>query len=455
MAVIQGFRCWLSAPATSVSRCLATRCRFPPGTRRGAATTLFLLWCVAVDPAVAEGLTLNGYYDAALVRSEVVASQSELIKQAEERYRQATGSLYPTLSGIASYTWQDDKALNSSISPSRQPNARINATQPLFRGFREFAAMRQTQALVDAQGALRDQARVQLFRDVAQNYYDVLALESDLTNLERQIEFNRARERELQERVRIGKSRVSETLTVQSAVSTLEAQREQIRAQLGTSRDVFAFLSGMAASTALRDTEVVPERIDSLDVYLGRLASRPDVIVAEGRLKAAQESISVARGDHWPSLDLSANRYLERSGNLEFVEWDVQLALTVPLYAGGITESRVREATSVSEQANLDASRVRRLADQELRSLHQTVLQDRAQLEALEKATQSAKRNYEAQQRDYRLGLVTNLDVLQALNSYQENQRALDRAAFGARFNFMRLEAAAARRPARQAGSAP
>ena len=45
---------------------------------------------------------------------------------------------------------------------------------------------------------------------------------------------------------------------------------------------------------------------------------------------------------------------------------------------------------------------------------------DRSQLDALEKATEAARKNYEAQRRDYRLGLVTNLDALQALTAFRK-----------------------------------
>jgi outer membrane protein len=80
---------------------------------------------------------------------------------------------------------------------------------------------------------------------------------------------------------------------------------------------------------------------------------------------------------------------------------------------------------------------------------------DASQLAALEKATEAARKNYEAQRHDYRLGLVTNLDVLQALTTFQENQRALDRARYTAKIDFFRLQAAAVRRPALPEGAAP
>jgi outer membrane protein len=419
------------------------------------AALVLCLWGAARPVAAAETLTLDEYFAQALVRSEVVATQGELILQAEERYRQAKSTLRPSVDGVASYTWLDSGARDTTANPTRQPHARLTATQPLFRGFREFASMRQTQALMGAQSEDYRQARTQLFKDVAQNFYDVLAFEQDLGNLDEQIRQNIEREKELQDRVRIGRSRSGERLTVQSTISTLRAQVEQLRAQLAAAREAFAFLSGLPADTLLRDTEALPARLDPLDTYLARLELRPDVKAAQQRLVAAQENISVARGARQPSLDLNANRYLERKGSLEDVDWDVQLALTIPLYAGGSRQSQVREAVSLSTQAELGASQVRRQAEQEIRSVYQSVVFDRSQLEALEKATEAARKNYEVQRRDYRLGLVTNLDVLQALTDFQGNQRALDRARYTAKLNYLRLEAAAMRRPVASEGATP
>ena len=410
----------------------------------------------ALHPAfAAEVLTLDEYFAQALVRSEVVTIQGELVQQAQERERQAGAALYPTLTGFASYTWQDTGARDLTLNPTRQRLARITANQPLFRGFREFAAVRQSRALVGAQGDDYSQARVQLYKDVAQNFYEVLAIEQDLASLGEQIDQYRQRTKELQGRVRIGRSRSGEVLTVQSVISTVEAEIEQRRADLSAAREVFAFLSGLPATTLLRDTEVLPVHPGALDEYLARVALRPDVQALQQRQTAAQENLAVARGAHLPSLDLNANRYLERSGGLANVDWDVQLALTVPLYAGGGVQSRVREAQSQSAQAELSVSQARRQAQQEIRSVYQNVVLDRAQLDALEKAADAAHKNYSAQQHDYRLGLVTNLDVLQAQSSFQENQRALQRARYATKLNYLRLQAAAVYRPVVHTGAAP
>ena len=397
-----------------------------------------------------EALTLDEYFAAALKRSEVVATQGELIRQAEEHYTQAHSALRPTVNGVASYTRQDPVPagdLGNSTSPNRQSLAKLTVTQPLFRGFREFAALRQTQALLGAQNEDYRGARTQLFKDVAQNFYTVLSIEQDLKNLDEEISQNVDREKELNWRVRIGRSRIGEVLSVQSAISTLRAQVEQLQGQFSAAREAFAFLSGLAPTTPLRDTEDLPLHLEPLDAYLARLEMRPDVKASRQRLSAAQENTTMARGAHLPSLDLNANRYLERTGNLRDSAWDVGIALTVPIYAGGLLQSKVSEAVSQRTQAELSASQVSRQAEQEIRSAYQSLVFDGSQLDAVEKATAAARKNYEAQRRDYRLGLVTNLDVLQALTAFQQNQQALDRARYTAKLDYLRLEAAADRRP--------
>ncbi|MEJ2107103.1 MAG: TolC family protein [Acidiferrobacteraceae bacterium] len=424
--------------------------RGSPAIRR--VLSLFLGVCAATavpTAGAAPALDLNAYYAAALKRSETVAIQGELVRQAQEKIRQAKAAVRPTIKGFAGYTWQQAPNVASSLPGALgyQPVSGLNLSQPLFSGFREFAALRQTKDLVGAQRDDYRNARRLLFNDVVQNFYTVLSLEQDLANLQEEIHQNELRAKDLRARVRIGRSRSSELLTVQTAISTLRAEVQQLRGQLRVARETFAFLSGMDANTPLQDSESLPGAVDGLDAYLAATESRADIQAAHQRLKAAQENVKVARGAYLPTLDLNGNYYTQRAGYLKDVTWDVQLTLSIPIYSGGGLRSATRDAISQRTQAELSLSQARRSAQQEIRSLHDSAGFDLQQLQALKTATEAARRNYDAQKKDYRLGLVTNLDVLQALTSYQENQRALDRARFTAKIDWMKLQAASDRLP--------
>jgi len=396
-----------------------------------------------------EPMNLDQFYEAALKRSEVIGTHRELITQAEEQYRQARAARLPTLSGVASYTQQEQPPSSVPSTPSTlssQSVARFTVTQPLFRGFREFAALRQTKALLGAQDDDYRRARVLLFEDVVQNFYTVLSFERDLDNYAQEIEQNLAREKDLRARVRIGKSRQSEVLNVEAAISSLRAQVEQLHAQLQAARENFAFLSGHNANTPLRDDQPAIYNIEPVNSYLADVDARPDIEASKQRYVAAKENVSVARGERLPSLDLNGNYYLERPGYYKDINWDVQLLLTIPLYSGGSVNSKIREAVSQRTQAELALSETRRAAEQEIRSAYSAVVFDLAQRDALENSTSAADKSYQAQLRDYRLGLVTNLDVLQALTALQQNRRALDRIRLSTKLDFLKLQAVSGRR---------
>jgi len=397
-----------------------------------------------------QALTLDEYFTAALQRSETTAIQLEQVHQAEERYQQADAALLPTINGIASTTWQDPLPGSSPqtiSSLSRQNLSRITLTQPLFRGMREYAALRQNRDLLTAQKLEYRHAQRLLYIDVLQNFYTILALESDIKNYQREIRFNQQRQTDLRDRVRIGRSRESALLNVQSTISTLRATIQQLRGQLQVARTALNFLSGLEATITLTDTTTLPEQLQPLGRYLDGIQKRADVQAAKQRLVAATEGVSIARGEHWPSVDLNANYYLERPGYLNDSKWDVQLALTIPIYTGGTISSRVREAGSIRNQAELSQTLMLRQAKQEIRSLYQNVYQDLTQLQALKNATTAARKNYEAQLHDYQLDLVSNLDVIQALTSYQQNQRTLDRARLTSRSDYLQLLASSVQLP--------
>jgi outer membrane protein len=410
---------------------------------------LWILFLAAQVQAGAPQMNLDEYFQAALQRSEDLASQQELIYQAEEKLSQTKGAILPTVNGNLSYLKQDapPQGTASSISPQDQTTARIAAVQPLFRGFREFAALRQQKDLLESTQQNRQQATLVLFQDVVQNFYQILTYEKDLGNLTNEIQLNQKRLNELQTYLRIGRSRESEVLTLESNMAALEAQKEVVLGQIESARDVFAFMSGVNRTTGLVDQEPVPGAHEKLDKYLDRIEKRPDVQSLAHSIKASEEGIGIARGGHLPSVDLLGNYYFTRPGFLANVKWDFQIALTVPIFQGGIIQSQVRQASSVWKQSELSLSRARRFARQQIESNFHMYEMDSSQVVKLKKAVDLSQKNYQAELKDYRHGLVTNLDVLSALTASQESQRALDRAQYQLKIDYLKLQASAALRP--------
>jgi outer membrane protein len=401
----------------------------------------------------ASRVTLNESFQAALKRSEVVADQSELIFQAEEHHKQATGALLPRLSGAASAYIQGAPGANSTTTSSAEQSAvKLTLDQPLFRGFRDFALLKQTKLTVAAQDQLRALAKAHLYNDVASNFFSVLSLERDFANIQDEMKLYDKRIGDLKGRMRIGRSRPSELLTVQASLATLRVQVTQLQGELAANRETFAFLTGLSRDTSLATAEPVSPmagvvQLSPIETYLSRREERPDMKSADLQIQAALELVSVAKGGHLPSLDLQANYYPVRTGVDRGTGWDAMLTFTVPIFAGGVTQSKVREAASVARQAELNLGKTSRSAETEIRTLYATLVSEKAQLQTLQEAAEISEKNYKVQTHDYRLGLVTNLEVLQALTVSEESKRALDRAYFTAQTDMIKLQTAVASSP--------
>jgi outer membrane protein len=161
-------------------------------------------------------------------------------------------------------------------------------------------------------------------------------------------------------------------------------------------------------------------------------------------VEQAEENVTIARGGHLPTLSAAGDYYLQRPGFLSNVNWDAQVILTIPIFQGGIVQSQVRQAASLRKQNELTLSKARRLAQQQLTSYYSIYEADLLQIQKQQLATELAKKNYQVELRDYRFGLVTNIEVLQVLTTWQEGQRLLDKNLFQAKIDYLTLRAAAA-----------
>jgi outer membrane protein len=209
-------------------------------------------------------------------------------------------------------------------------------------------------------------------------------------------------------------------------------------------RENFAFLTGLARGVELAPAEGGTPKAESVDSYLGKIEQRPDVLDAIERARSADEGVSIAKGAHFPSIDFFGNYYFKRQSDVyKGIDWDVQAVLSLPIYAGGTIQSQVRESVFQRDQSELELDRLRRKAEQEVRTLHGKYLADLEAIIALERSLELSERNYQLLRRDYRRGLTRNLDVLQALISSEVVRRDLLRARYDARDTWVFLMTAA------------
>jgi outer membrane protein len=406
--------------------------------------------------------TLEDLYRLALARSEVLATSQSNIENAEALHRRAIYGVLPTVQGLASLQFQDQPpgatGVSSQFTQGFLPNVRLNATQPLFRGLREFLGLKQTSRLMDAERSSYERASQLLFVDVAASALERTRAQGEVRILGDQIDLLQKRQRELQERAAIGRSRKSEVYLAESSIANLEAQRAQVEAALAAQEELLAFLTGESISNVNVvlpfDLDEAPTRLPSLEVFLESLSKRPDLVSFEHRTAAGEAGVWSARGALLPSADLSANYYLARQGILQDVKWDVQLLFTIPIFNPSGAYGDIRQARVQSLQAELAESQAKRDAEREVRTLYASLESLGLQLTALTRSRTFAERNFSELSREYRLGLVTNLETIQALSQFKDAERALERARVSYETDLLRLQVASGKGIPKKEGGA-
>lgn len=394
--------------------------------------------------------TLGECYRLALAQSESVGLSEEDIRQGEAQYLQLRSGILPAVGFRATEKIQDVSGVpsgaNDTVSHQFRPEAALYVRQPLFAGFREFAAMKGQKSEILARQEAVHRAKILLYEDIAGLFFMVADRDREIKNLQNLIRYSQDRIEELKKRVAIGRSRESEILSTQSQNAALESRLEVARGFRMASLSVLNTFVGAHLSGIVDDR---PEAVlpAPLETYLQRLGQRPDVRAAEERQRSFGHFSAAARRGYSPTLDVAGNYYLKRVGSNKPVDWDVLFTLDAPFYTGGNTRSVVEQAESDERAAGLQMSQTYRQAEGEVRERYQNLLSLLAQVTKLQRSAELAERNYTVQQNEYRLGLVNNLDVLAALNTWQESQLALDTARLAAKNVSLRLDLAVARTP--------
>ncbi|UPT76110.1 MAG: TolC family protein [Elusimicrobiota bacterium] len=177
---------------------------------------------------------------------------------------------------------------------------------------------------------------------------------------------------------------------------------------------------------------------------MSRARGRADVESARAEKNAAEDSIKVVTRRRWPSISADANYYLKRPPSFtQDVKWDATITGSLPLWAGGEISAQSRQAKARAKAQDAALSQAVRTAELETRSAYQDLTASYSVVAALDAAEKLAEQNAKAQSDDYRLGQVTNLDVLGGLNVLQQTRLALNAARVDSYWSRVRLEVAA------------
>jgi outer membrane protein TolC len=132
----------------------------------------------------------------------------------------------------------------------------------------------------------------------------------------------------------------------------------------------------------------------------------------------------IARSGFLPSINLTGDYYTHRNNAPADSKWDAFLSVNVPIFEGTTVYGQVQEAKSIAKQSGLLYSRIGRLAIQDIHDAYINMTISLMRKKSLGQALKSAELSYHLQDKDYKINVVSNLDVITAIQNLEDVRRS-------------------------------
>lgn len=288
----------------------------------------------------------------------------ERIKIAEATLRQSKAAFLPSLSGDLSVT----DAKQSRAALNFPPGININTETQTYKAQlstsweadiwgKLSSAKRSAYASLLQTDAAKRAVQTQLIANIANTYYNLLALDKQLAITEQTVKI-RETDVETMKSLKEG-AIVNGAAVVQSEANLYAAQVTipDLKKSIKETENALSILLGKGPGTIDRTTLDEQQPYNTLETGVSSqlLQNRPDVQAAEFAFRAAFENTNTAKTYFYPALTLTANGGLSSLDLKNFFDQSIFYNLiggiTQPIFNKGQNKARLKTAQAQQQQA--------------------------------------------------------------------------------------------------------
>ena len=298
-------------------------------------------------------------------------------------------------------------------------NTRLAVTQPVFNGGKEYIGRMQSKLARDASIQDRERVRQDTVYNVIKAYYGLMlareyhkvALQSHETSLAN---------------VKLAEARYKAGAVLQSDLLRAKVQLAEVKEMLTRSENGMK-LANAGLNFAMgvpQDAEyevigdlAVQDRKDEVKTMIEEAAEkRPELLSIELNRVNAEKSVTMARADYLPTLNLmgQVDWNSEKAAGSDAKSWAVMAVLQWNLFDGLVTRSKVKEAVATSSRMRLLEEQTRAAVQLQVRQSYYNATASIDRIAASASSVQEAEEGLRIVQKRYETGMTTFVDVLGA-----------------------------------------
>jgi outer membrane protein len=399
---------------------------------------LFLALTLAFAPA-AHAANLSDIFRDAQAYDAQYAGARAAWQAGQEKAAQGRAGLLPqvNLSGNVRYNEVDTDFGNSDFSSN---TLAIQAAQPLFRRQNtvQYEQAKNQVKIAELQFRAAEQ---DLVLRVAQAYFDVLQSQDNLAFIAAQKAAISEQLAAAKRNFEVGTATITDTHEAQARFDLTVAQEIAEQNSFNIRLRALEKLIGKPAGglDVLAENRILKTEAGAIDDWAQRAATGNLAAEIQRLAKAiADQDVERNRAGHYPTLDAVAGYSVNNNLSAGTLRYDANVAqigleLNLPIYQGGLTSSRVREAIANQEKARQDLENASREASLQARQAWLNVNSGAARVRALEQALISSQAQLDSTKLGLQVGVRTSLDVLDAEQQVLSARRDLA----GARYAYL------------------
>lgn len=426
--------------------------------------------------AAADAADLVTVYQRALQNDPQIREADANRLASRESKPQALSALLPQVEVSGSYSKIDQDSARTSLTRSDPANPlsplvpiEITSTsdlkakqydltlrQSLFR-WDQWMTLKRADAEVAQAEADYQFAQQDLIQRTSVRYFDVLAAQDTVDAAAAALEaFSRQLE-QANKRFEVGLIAITDVQEARAAHDQAAAAVIAAKRSLATARELLRELTGESFDTLATPVDEMPlvsPNPENEEQWVSR-ALEQNLAVISARLATdiAKQDVRVARSGHLPSIDLVASR-----GDQDFTgdqvgaggthapadqtrtSDSIGIQITVPIYSGGFTSSRVRQTVYLHRAARERLERANRETERSARDAYLGVLSEISRVRALRQALESTRTALQATEAGFEVGTRTTVDVLDARRRLFEAQTNYARSRYDYILNVLQLQ---------------
>ncbi len=372
------------------------------------------------EPAVRR-LTLRETMALAFDRNLALARARVEVPAAEANRRLYRSAVLPRLSVNGSLVRNSSEVSFGppddvrTILPLVNWDVRLNVSQPIFAGFRDLKAYRQSKLGIDSAREGVRFASDQALLDASRQFLLALQAEALIDVEGRNLELARRRREQATALFEAGETTQVDVLRAEADIKAaerrvVEAERSrevavsELRIALALDEDL-ALVPPAGGARAVPLVPAAPELLSQA------FRARPEVRQAEYSLESAKLEVEKQRGAYYPVVTADAG-YVRQATTFPRESYGFgALRVTVPIYQGGEIGARVAIAEEREKGANLVLQEVLRVVREDVRIALVDLEASRTNLALAEEQLRAAEAEYTQTSELYQNQELTSLDL--------------------------------------------